>query len=154
MGRKLRLCSRKYRDWKPKKMLSAKRLHNIDRDKDKTKSLEKVVSPPASPVTPLLYDTIKRSLPIGWFDHSSPDQSSIRVCKIVNSPSSSAQPLIITHSIIVEPDFSWKVFVHNCEAKSCSALSGIPLHLDDASIPVNILHACLGHFDSQVFGFC
>ena len=83
------------------------------------------------------------------------DFPSIRSCKVTDTASSAAQPLIITHSIIVQSDFTWKVFVHNHEVKKCSALCSIPSQLDETSILklislVDRLHVCPGHPDSKL----
>ena len=172
MGRKLRMCSRKYRDWKkrspkkvkrklpsrPKKAASTKRnaekvtLQKQSEDNvANTASQKKVVTTMSS-----LHSIIE--LPQGWYDHTTPDLDLIRLCKVTDTASSSSQPLIITHSIIVKSDFSWKLFVHNCEVRKCSALSNIPPQLDETSLPklislVDMLHVCSGHPESKFVTF-
>ena len=81
---------------------------------------------------------------------------SIRLCKVIDIPSSLTQLLVITHSITVHSNLSWKVYVHNHEAKRCAALSNIhvPLELDERSInelirSVYMLHVCAGHPDHK-----
>ena len=116
-----------------------------------TRSPKKVVTTISS-----LHSVIK--LPQGWYDHTTPDLDSIRLCKVTDTASSSSQPLIITHSIIVKSDFSWKLFVHNCEVRKCSALSSIPSQLDEKSLLklislVDKLHVCSGHPESKFVTF-
>ena len=83
---------------------------------------------------------------------------SICLCKVIDIPSS-IQPIIITHSIIVHSDLSWKVYVHNHEVKKCAALSNIPPLLDERSINelirnVHMLHVCAGHPDNKFSELC
>ena len=144
MGCKLRMCSRKYQGWKkrsPKKATLSKRtpknaaptkttLRNVTptkttpRNATHTKTTPKNTTPTKRTprnVTPTkrtprnvthtissLHSILK--LPQGWYDFPS-----IHLCKVTDTASSSAQPLVITHSIIVQSDFMWNVFVHNHE---------------------------------------
>ena len=86
-------------------------------------------------------------LPASWFDHTISSDDSIRLFKVVDILSSSVEPLVITHSIIVHADLSWKVFVQNHEVKRCSSLANIPLTI------VHKLHVCAGQPDSKFFTF-
>ena len=92
----------------------------------------KRTSKKATPTISSLHSIIK--LPQGWHDHTTPDFPSICLCKATDTAPSSAQPLVLTHSIIVQSDFTWKVFAHNHEVKKCSALCSIPLQLDETSV--------------------
>ena len=162
MGRKLRMCSRKYRDWKkrspkkvkrklpsrPKKAASTKR--NAEKVTPQKHSEDNVANTTSQKkvITTILSLHSVVELPQGWYDHTTPDLDLICLCKVTDTASSSYQLLIITHSIIVKSDFSWKLFVHNCEVRKCSALSSIPPQLDETSLPklislVDIRTSCL-----------
>ena len=56
----------------------------------------------------------------------------VKFCKISSQPSTSAQPLVVTHSVIVNADFSWQAFVHGhvIRPMSSNPLSSIPTNLD------------------------
>lgn len=56
----------------------------------------------------------KLSLQSPWCDLSSPEQK-IKLCKIDPQPSVSTQPLLVTHTIIINKDCTWKVTVHGHE---------------------------------------
>ena len=177
MGRKMRLCSRKYRDWQKKSpKRSSKRPKTVKVEQKKKKSIPR---PPRNddeqsddqeqrdnelsgsrqreePTISSVHTNIK--LPASWFDHTTSSDDSIRLFKVVDIPSSSVEPLVITHSIIVHADLSWKVFVHNHEVKRCSSLANIPLKLDEQSVNelitiVHKLHVCAGQPDSKFFTF-
>lgn len=94
-------------------------------------------------------------LPQNWYMHCD-TSSGIRLCKIY-SQSGSTQSLI-TRSISIETDCSWKVFVHTIEVSKCEALSSIPQLLDDASLAelINIveqLNVCAGHPEAKFIDF-
>ena len=97
-------------------------------------------------------------LPRAWYDHTKPDLDAIRLCKVTDTASLSSQPLIITHTIIVTTNLTWKLFVHNHEVQKCSALSCIPSKLDDASMIkllqlVDKLNICSGHPETKFVTF-
>ena len=78
--------------------------------------------------------------------------------KVTDTASSSAQPLVITHSIIVQSDFTWKVFARNHQVKKCSALCSILSQVDETSVLklislVDRLHVCPGHPNSKFLAF-
>ena len=99
MGRKLRLCSRKYCDRGPKKK------------KKKT-----------SPLSPkALYTAIELSP--GWYDQTETPVFVIRLCK-VHSRSNTSQPRII-RCIVIHSDLSWKLFVHGIQVGNCDALANV-----------------------------
>ena len=135
MGRKLRLCSRKYLDWK---RLSPKRKTRV--------------------TTPLtleeLHDVIE--LPQGWHDHTETPASVIRISKIC--PQSESNQPHITRSIIISSDLSWRLFVHSIEVKKCDPLANIPTKLDVTSIVqlisiVDKLKVCAGHPEKKFIDF-
>ena len=127
------MCSQKYRDWKkrsPKK--------NIKRRATTISSLHSNIE-----------------LPKGWYDHT-PSNLAIRLCKVSDTSSSSAQPLVITHSIIVNSNYSWKLFVHNRAVSKCSALTGIPSKETSLLRQITLvdkLHVCSGHPESKFVNY-
>ena len=86
-----------------------------------------------------LHSSLLSLLP-SWTDQTqTSDESnveSIRLCKIDSLPSSSTQPLVITHSLVVNTDFTWKLIVHGHEVLHVSTplLSAIPEHLNKQSL--------------------
>ena len=49
------------------------------------------------------------------------------LCKISSQPSTSSQPLVISHTVTVNDDCTWSVLVHgHSVAKSCKALAFLP----------------------------
>ena len=94
-------------------------------------------------------------LPKNWYDHSD-TPSAIRLCKIY-CQSESTQPLI-TRSIVIGADCSWKVFVHSLEVDTCPALSTIPPYLNNVSTAelvnlVDKLNVCAGHPEAKFIDF-
>ena len=150
MGRKMRMCSRKYRDWKKK---SPKKANSKGRS---PKKAVKRSPTKAMPTISSLYKAIE--LPQSWYDHTQPNLDSIRLCKVTDTASSSSQPLVVTHTIIINSNLTWKLFVHNREVQKCSALSCIPFKLDAASMNkilqlVNKLNICSGHPETKFVTF-
>ncbi len=65
------------------------------------------------------------------------DGKGVKFYKLMDSQSTSNQPLKISHIISLNPDYSWTVFVHNYEVKpGCIALRSIPRAIDN-SISIN-----------------
>ena len=60
-----------------------------------------------------LYSSIS-SIKLSWIDQTSQQQpiDQIKLCKISSQPSTSAQPLVITHSLLINNDCTWDLFVH------------------------------------------
>ena len=147
MGHKLRMCSRKYSDWKKK---------SPKKPKSKYKSPKRAIKRSPKKTTPTISSLHKvMELPQPWYDHTKPDLDAIRLCKVTDTASSSSQPLLITHTIIVN---TWKLFVHNREVQKCSALSCIPSMLDEASMIrllklVDKLNICSGHPETKFVTF-
>ena len=54
--------------------------------------------------------------------------SQIKLCKISSQPSSSTQPLVVTHSLLIDSDCTWQLFVYNHKVvpSPSSSLSMIP----------------------------
>ena len=70
----------------------------------------------------------------------------MKLCKISSRPSTSAQPLVVTHSVIVNADFSWQASVHGhiIQPTSSNPLSSIPVNLNQSSLSnlVSVLDSC------------
>ena len=79
-----------------------------------------------------------------WCDQSPNPLTSIKLCKISSHPSSSKQPLVITHCLTVDSAL-WCTFVHNHEVKqdSYAGLASVPLQLTP-----NSFSALLNQVDS------
>ncbi len=110
-----------------------------------------------SPVCPLgeLYATVK--LKPSWSDQTATTKAidKLKFCKISSLPSDTAQPLIITHCLIVYPDFSWEVFVYGRKVvpSPTNPLSSIPQYVNDQSLAhlISVLESarvCPGNPDS------
>ena len=91
----------------------------------------------------------------GWVDETRLER--IRLCKLSNS---SVQPTV-SHSIVIESDFSWKVYMYGHEVKiaDCSSFEHIPDHLDSTSLQKLMLAAdactiCPGNPDSHFVTMC
>ena len=61
---------------------------------------------------------------------------SIKLCKLLSVPSTSAQPLTVECCLTVHQNLSWTAHVYGREIqKANSCLSSIPLHVDTTSLP-------------------
>lgn len=104
-----------------------------------------------------MHNAIK--LPQGWFDHTTTSNFNlIRLCKVVDRSSSQCQPLVITHTITVQRDLAWKVYVHDREVSICPALSSMSPQLNETSVMelvklVDRLGVCPGHPESKFVAF-
>ncbi len=85
----------------------------------------------------------------------------LKLYKLMEIQSASNQPLKISHTISINPDYSWTVFVHNYEVKSGSRALKSTLRTIDNSITmnkfeklVNDLQVCAGHPDVSFVHFC
>ena len=155
----MRMCSRKYRNWRNRKPVQE--IKSEANSKEKSSQANRQCDKPKEGSTcnytiAMLHSII--NLPHGWYDHTSPDLDSIRLCKITDTASSSSQPLVITHLIIVKPDLSWQLFIHNREVRKCSALSSIQPQLNETAILelislVDKVHICAGHPESKFVTF-
>ncbi|SMN01866.1 hypothetical protein SPONN_135 [uncultured Candidatus Thioglobus sp.] len=96
-------------------------------------------------------------VPLTWCDRSPEALTSIQLCKISSAPSSTQQPLVLTHCLTINDDFTWSLYVHNhhVDHRTCSALSGISDTLDLISLTqllalIDNLNICIGHTDSHL----
>ena len=90
-------------------------------------------------------------LPQQWFDVSTAPLQQIVFVKHARD-----QPAVVSRSLIVESDFTWKVYVHSqlLSATDCQSLSKFPVHLQIESLQevlntINQLHLCAGHPDQK-----
>ncbi len=88
-------------------------------------------------------------VPSSWTDLTHKTEGTIeaiKLCKINSQSSSSSQPPIITHSLRVNADLSWKLTVHGHEVTptSTTLLSNIPEHINASTIMnlLSILEKC------------
>ena len=100
-----------------------------------------------------LWEAVK--LPKNWYDHCVTPRAN-RLCKIY-CQSESTQPLI-TRSIVIGADCSWKVFVHSYEVDTCPAQSTIPPYLNNVSTAeliylVKKLNVCAGYPEAKFIDF-
>ena len=96
-----------------------------------------------SPVLSLdeLHMAAVQSLPLSWTDLTPKPEgripvASIKLCKINSLPSSSTQPPVITHSLIVNTDFTWKLTIqgHEVLPASTTPISKTPEQIDIATL--------------------
>ena len=97
--------------------------------------------------TPTTIENLRQAmvLPSRWTNHTQDTSSTIQVCKISSTSSlSSSQPMLVTHSLTVNNDFTWTAFVHgnHVDSKTSQALATIPEKLD-----LNSLNALLTRLD-------
>ena len=97
------------------------------------------VTAPSPPTLRELHGSIP---PLGsdWCDQSQltdqPTQQ-IRLCKVTSRPqaSQSTEPLVISHSLLVDADLSWRVFIHGhrVDKSTSNSLAAVPDHLDSSA---------------------
>jgi len=74
-----------------------------------------------------------------WVDQTLNDDtvplSQVKLCKISSQPSSSTQPLVVTHSLLIDSDCTWQLFVYNHKVvpSPSSPLSMIPAILNPSA---------------------
>ena len=71
----------------------------------------------------------------GWSDQTAIPVEQIQLCKILSSPSSSNQPLIVSHSLLINKDFTWTLHVlgHEIEKHANDLIRDIPDRLNISS---------------------
>lgn len=106
-----------------------------------------------APLTPLLADLQKQTVISGtWIDQSSNPLERLQFVKIKEQTSSS-YPLVITHSVVVDQDLTWKVYVHGHQVNP-QCLSHIPAQLQAGMLQqllstIDRLNVCAGHPDAH-----
>ena len=82
----------------------------------------------------------------------------IRLCKISSQPSSSSQPTVVSHSLTVASDLTWKVYVYGHEVTSKntqrSSPSSVANQLNSNSLGtllqlLDTAKVCPGHLDPK-----
>ena len=86
---------------------------------------------------------------LSWIDQTSERQplNQIKLCKISSQPSTSAQPLVITHYLLINNDCTWNLFVHGHKVIPATngLLSVIPNVLNQQMFLklINIIDSCM-----------
>ena len=90
-----------------------------------------------------------------WCDQSPEGLKKLILCKLSQGSGSSAQPMMVTHSLTVNSDFTWKLFVLNHEiTRSCNALGSFPSKLDQETFSqlltrLDNISICIGQPDTH-----
>ena len=84
-----------------------------------------------SQVVPVTLELLRNSLgttPQSWSLHYSEGDKQLKLCKFNSLPSTSSQPLVVTHTVCVQEDLTWSVFVHGSKIHPIvdTPLSSIP----------------------------
>ncbi len=116
---------------------------------------------PHVPTHPL--EAIKRSLCLpsqSWMIQKGNPDIKLQIYKVTSTPSTSKQPLVVTHCLTISDDLSWSLFVHNQELTSvkCPLLFGIPDRLTSESATsflkvLDKLKVCAGQPDLKFVDF-
>ena len=108
--------------------------------------------------TPQSLEDLKMiTLPSPAWSIQSPGSSDRIIIFKVQDQSSSVQPLVITHSLTIESNFTWKLSVHGHEIQPimCPAISKMPAHLKAIDLHqflvlLDKLTICPGHPDHHL----
>ena len=108
--------------------------------------------------TPQSLEDLKMiTLPSPAWSIQSPGSSDRIIIFKVQDQSSSVQPLVITHSLTIESNFTWKLSVHGHEIQAimCPAISKMPAHLKAIDLHqflvlLDKLTICPGHPDHHL----
>lgn len=95
-------------------------------------------------------------LPSGWNNMSNDSSDEIRLCKVLSQSGTSSEPMKISHSIIINSNMTWNVFVHGSKV-SCrknTPLSQFPDKLSAESLQslINVVDSasvCPGNPDKK-----
>ena len=110
--------------------------------------------------SPAPFAVIKSSLSFvesPWCELSGTDQQTnqIKLCRIGSQPSVSTQPLLVTHTIVINDDCTWKLTVYGHEiSPTCGVLSSIPQHLTACKLQEMVkvlaeINICPGNHDAS-----
>ena len=91
-----------------------------------------------------------------WFDVSSSPLEKVVLVKMCESSSNQAEA--ISHSLTIERDLTWRLYVYGKLVSRCTALSQFPTHLQQGNLQVLLstisqLHICAGHPDKHLLDF-
>ena len=109
------------------------------------------VSPTASLHIKRLQSNLS-NLPLGWCSQLQLVNSKLQLCKLTPTPCTHSQPVHISHCVVINPDFSWDIFVngHHIQENN-SILSDIPGALTDRRTVMQLIsrlesaHICHGY---------
>ena len=83
------------------------------------------------------------SLGPDWSDHTNTETpiTQIWLCNIVSQASVLTQPLVVSHTLLVDSDLSWSVFMQGCrvQEKATNPLSRVPDHLDPTFLAIILI---------------
>ncbi len=105
---------------------------------------------PVSPAQALENLQVIRSsliLPQFWLEQSLGTPDKIKICKLSSEPSTSKQPLALSHCLVIHSDMTWSLFVHN---RVITPTHCIPKHSNSF---VKLLDQCPAHPDERFVGF-
>lgn len=89
---------------------------NYERKRQAQKRLAKNCEIKRNPQPQLLTSGNSDSiLPFGWNNMSNDSSDEIRLCKVSSQSGTSFEPVKISHSIIINSNMTWNVFVHGSE---------------------------------------
>ena len=97
------------------------------------------------------------SLPDGWVDLTGGSEESVTLSKLQHYP---GKPVQSTHTLVINSDFTWNVYVHGhlAQKSQCSLLSDLPERLhcnEDFKSLLTAVHAsnvCIGNPDKRFDG--
>ena len=96
-----------------------------------------MVPPPQSLMTlRMLYESLPAPVTQSWTAQYSDENKQLQLCKLNSLPSTSCQMLGITHTLCVQDDLTWTVFIHGNKLHQISntPLSGISSTLSPLSL--------------------
>ena len=82
------------------------------------------------------------SLSNGWVDQTKLEK--ITLCKLSEEASTSTRPAMVTHSLVINSDLTWKCFFHGHEVKDCPPLHSFPDVIDPPKLQqlIGALDSC------------
>ena len=96
------------------------------------------------------------SLPCHWVRQFVTPFNKLHVCKLNCTPSSSKQPLAVTHCLTIQSDLTWSLFVHNqpVTPENCPLVANIPAQVTAETMAMLIklsdqLNVCPGQPDDN-----
>ena len=119
MGRRKFRLGRLRKNAEKQRQMDGKNKPGRPRKRSKGTSPEPTLEPreSTSQVVPVTLELLRNSLgklttPQSWSSHYSESDKQLKLCKFNSLPSTSSQPLVVTHTVCVQEDLTWSVFVH------------------------------------------
>ena len=87
-----------------------------------------------------MYSSIS-SIKLSWIDQTEKQPiNQIKLCKISHIPYTSTQPLVVTHTLLVNDDCTWKLYIcgHEVRPITDGPLSTVPITLNQESF-INLI---------------